>query len=286
MAALNSYDAILAALEAGKGQEVFFSKTAPAAQVAGAFHTSWAYTGTPGAGAWVGTGGSTAATMVSCNNNTIGALPFASPTTASGENPRILTVGGMVTTAVAGTVILVDRLADSGPLTTAAGGTCMITMPTGGWERYTDGVGVMAFMESLGTAPAAGSVFTLNYTNTDSVTARVSGPATTAATAHRCFGSGAPWFPLQGNDRGIKSIESISCTTVTASNIALVVCKPLLMLPVTTAFYYTERDLVIQTPKLPKLPVAADSSACLQWIFLAGATTSPTFTGSISLVNA
>lgn len=287
MAALNSYDAILAALEAGQGEEVFFTKTAAAAQVAGVFHTSWAYTGTPSAGTWVGAGGATAATLVTCDNTTVGALPITSPSTASGTNPRILTVGGMVSTAVAGTLMLVDRIADSGALTTAAGGTCTITMPVGGWARYTNGLGVMVFVESLGAAPASGSVFTLGYTNTDSVASRVSGAATTAATAHRVYGgSGSPWIPLQGTDKGIKSVESFTCTTVTAANVALVVCKPLLMLPATTAYYYSERDLVIQTPKMPKLPVSADTSSCLQWVFLAGAATTPTLIGSISLVAA
>jgi hypothetical protein len=89
----------------------------------------------------------------------------------------------------------------------------------------------------------------------------------------------------QGNDTGIKSIESISVTAVAALNIAVVVAKPLFMLPCVTATYYTERDMVIQTPKLPKMQVSADTTACLQWIFLPGAATTPTLTGSVSTVT-
>lgn len=287
MAALNSYDAVLAALEAGAGQEVFFSKTAAAAQVAGAFHTAWAYSGYPSAGSWAGAGGSTTATFVTCDSSTVGAMPITSPTTASATNPRIVTAGGMVNTAVAGTLMLVDRIADTGPLTTAAGGTCTVTMPAGGWARYTDGVGVMAYVESLSGTPTANAVVSLVYTNPLAVGSRVSGSATVvAAHTHRIFGTSGPFIAPQGTDTGFKSIESISVATAAALNIAVVVCKPLLMLPATTAYYYSERDLVIQTPKLPKLPVAADATSCLQWVFYAGAATTPILTGSISTVTA
>lgn len=285
MAALNSYDAILAALEAGQGQEVFFSKTAPIAQVAGAIHTSWAYTGYPGAGVWSGAGGAAAATMATCDSNTVGAIPLTSPTTASGQNPRIVSAGAMVNTAVGGTLMLVDRIADTGPLSTTLGNSCSITMPAGGWARYNNGVGVMAFLESLTGVPTANSNITLQYTNTDAASSRISGAAVAVAAAHRVIGTSGAFMALQGTDKGIKSIESISVTTATALNIAVVVCKPLLILPATTAYYYTERDMVIQTPKLPKLQVAADATACLQWIFFPGAATSPVLTGSLSMVT-
>lgn len=282
-----SYDAILAAMSAGGGQDVFFSKTAPAAQVAGAFHTSWAYTGIPSAGAWMGAGGAAAATLVTCDSSSTGALAIVSPTSASATNPYVASAGAMPTTSVLGTLMLVDRIADTGALTTAAGGTCTLTMPGGGWARYTDGVGVFAFVEALSSVPGAGSVVSLNYTNTGSTAGRISSSATTVATQHRVFGSSGPFMALQGADSGIKSIESISVTSVAASNIAVVVYKPLLIVPCVTANYYTERDLVIQTPgKFPKLHVAADNTACLQWIFFAGAATTPTITGSVATVTA
>lgn len=285
MPTLTSYDAILNALAAGMGQEIFFSKTAPAAQVAGAFHTSWAYTGVPTAGAWLGAGGAAAATLVTADSNSLGALPLVSPTTASATNPAIIAAGALPSTSVLGTLMLVDRLADTGALTTTAGGTCTLTMPSGGWARNTNGIGVMAFVESLTGVPSAGTVVALNYTNTDATTGRISSGATSVAGAHRAVGSSGPFMGLQGTDRGIKSIESLSITSVTALNIAVVVCKPLLMLPCVTANYYTERDCVIQTPKLPVLGVAADKTACLQWLFFAGAATTPVITGSVATVT-
>lgn len=285
MPAPTSYDSIIAGLAAGGGQEIWFAKTAPAAQVAGAFHTSWAYTGTPTAGAWAGAGGSTAATMVTCDSSTVGALTLTSPTSASGTNPYIIAAGAMPTTSVGGTLMLIDRIADTGALTTASGGTCTVTMPGGGWARYTDGIGLQAFVESLTGVPTATAVAALNYTNPAATAGRISSGATIAAAAHRVFGSSGPFMALQGSDNGIKSIESISLTTAAALNVAVVVCKPLLMIPCVTAGYYTERDLVIQTPKLPPLKVAADKTACLQWLFLPTGATTPVLIGSVATVT-
>lgn len=292
MPGFTSYDGILAALSAGKGQEVMYGKNFPITTAAGVYYSSWLFSGQTQAGALSGVGGSTTATLTTCNSNTVGAIPIVSPTTASGENPYLLTVGSMPTLTMAGSMILVDRIADTGLLTTASGATCTITNPGGGWARYNDGVGVMAYIESQASAPNATAVVAMSYTNTASTAGRIPTPATLTAVAYKVFGSGSnaptggPFFQLQGNDIGIKSIENISLTTAAALNIAVVVCKPILVLPCVTAAYYTERDLVIQTPKLPKLPVSADATACLQWIFVPNAAVAnPTIIGSVSTVT-
>lgn len=290
MAAITSYDQILSLLDAGGGQELFFQKTLVSAHATGGYHTSWANTGNPGVGSWAGSGGAATATMVNSDSTTVGALPLVSPTTVSGNNPRILTAGVMGSASMGGTLMLIDRLADTGALTTTFGGACTITMPGGGWARYTNGVGVMAFVESLELAtPSASTTISLNYTNPVPTATRTSGSATIVATKSRVFGTSGPFLTLQAGDTGIKSIESINVGAVTpaANSLAVVVCKPLLVIPCTTAYYYTERDLVIQTPKLPKLVVAADATACLQWIYFSGTTTAigTTFSGSVSTVT-
>lgn len=295
MPVFTSYDGIIAALTAGKGQEVFFSKKIGLAHVAGAPMSGWAYDGIPAAGNWVGAGGSVSATLVTCTNDTVGAIPIASPTTASGDDLYLLSAGVGQTygaQTMSGTLMLIDRLADTGPLTTAFGGSCALTMPvaTSLWARYADGIGVMAFVESLETTtPTASTTISLTYTNPAGTGSRVSGSTTIAATKSRAFGtSNSPFLSLAGGDTGIKTIESIQVGAVTpaASTIALVVCKPLLIIPSTVTGHYAERDLIIQTPKLPKLEVAADQSACLQWLFLpnAATTVSSVFSGSVSVV--
>lgn len=291
MAGFTSYDSIINALTVlNKGQEARFVKTSPASEVAGATHTTWAFTGDPVPGTWIGTGGSVSTTMAHCNSTTVGALPIASPTTASGENLFITTVGAMPNVASNGMLVLVDRLADTGALTTTTGSSCIVTMPTGGaWERFGDGVGVMACVESLAGTPTAGSIFTLTYTNSDGTPARVSSQSLTSSTTlHRTYGSGLSMgFALQGADVGIQSIQSIGVSGVTPANLAIVVFKVLATIPMTSAYQYSERDLVIQTPKLPKLPIStstADTSSCLQWVVIPGTTSAVTINGSISLV--
>lgn len=294
MPGFQSYDGILAALSAGMGQEMFFQKSLPAAHVAGNFYTSWAYPGTPAVGAWAGAGGAAAATLVTTNSATPGALTLASPTSVSATNPYILSAGvvqAVGAQTIAGTLMLIDRLADTGPLTTTFGGSCSLTMPvaTSLWARYPDGVGVQAFVESLETTiPTVSTTIALTYTNTAGTGSRTSGSTTIAATKSLVKGTSGPFLSLASGDLGIKTIESIQVGAVTpaANSIALVVCKPLLILPCTTTGYYVERDLVIQTPKLPKLQVAADASACLQWIFFpnAATTSGAVFMGSVATV--
>lgn len=287
-----SYDAIINALSVlNKGQEVFFQRTIPAAHVAGQFFTSWANTGVPIAGGWYGTGAG-APTMANVDSSTAGSIPIVSPTFASGENPYIVTAGIMQAagaTSLSGTLMLVDRLADTGSLTTAIG-TGVVTPPGGGWSRYNTGAGVMAFVEALTGAPTANIVVQLSkYTNQAGTANQVSGLSTaTAATLHRTYGTTGPFISLASGDTGIRSIEEITISGANALNVAIVVCKPLLMIPCTTLSYFSERDLVIQTPKLPKLEVTAgNKTACLQWIYMANAATSASsvFVGSVSTVT-
>ena len=291
--AFNSYDSILAAISAGNSQEVQFGKLWPVNPVAAVIYSSWLFTGQTAAGTLAGAGGTTAATLVTCNSNTVGAIPIVSPTSASATFPYILSAGAMSTLSLSGTIMLIDRIADSGVLTTASGATCTMTMPAGGvWARYPSGVGVQAFMEGQAAAPTATAVVAMSYTNTVPTAGRIPSPVTLTAVAYKVFGSGAnaptgsPFFLLQGNDQGIASVQNTSMTVAAAANVALVICKPLLIIPCTTALFYTERDCVIQTPKLPKLPVTTDASACLQWLFFPNAApTTPTILGSVTLVT-
>lgn len=50
-----------------------------------------------------------------------------------------------------------------------------------------------------------------------------------------------------------------------AGTAALVLCKPLLDIPLTTASVAVERDLLNQLPSLPKI----EDGACLTWIYMA-----------------
>lgn len=130
--------------------------------------------------------------------------------------------------------------------------------------RYTDGKGVRAFY-SLNTANGTGAQnFSYNYTNTTPTSGRTPGGViantASAITGHMSHSGVAaanfgPFLPMAGGDAGIKSIESaqFSAASGSAGFIDLVLCKPLMAIPVTTAFIAAERDLLTQLPSLPRI---------------------------------
>lgn len=150
-----------------------------------------------------------------------------------------------------------------------------VTLP-----RYTDGAGVQAFITPSTVMGAATPSISIGYTNSASTVGRAT-PATlpigntaAAVTSVVYSGTGAgkfgPFIPLQAGDAGIKSVQSISLSASYVSGVLnLVLCRPLLTLPITTLGVTAERDLVNQFASMPKVY----DGACLAWLMLAGAAT-------------
>ena len=150
-----------------------------------------------------------------------------------------------------------------------------VTLP-----RYTDGAGVQAFITPSTVMGAATPSISIGYTNSASTVGRAT-PATlpigntaAAVTSVVYSGTGAgkfgPFMPLQAGDAGIKSVQSINLSASYVSGVLnLVLCKPLLTLPITTLGVTAERDLVNQFASMPKVY----DGACLAWLMLAGAAT-------------
>ncbi len=150
------------------------------------------------------------------------------------------------------------------------------------WPRYADGKGVQAFIVPSIVMGAGTPTYTLGYTNTASSSGRLTpaSPVLPTSTASAIVGSvpysgtGAgkvgPFLPLQGGDQGILSVQSISLSaTHTSGCLNVVICKPLLTLPVTTVGVASERDLVNMLPSMPRIYDGAN----LQWLMYAGAAT-------------
>jgi hypothetical protein len=170
-------------------------------------------------------------------------------------------------------------------LNTSQALTNTLTLP-----RYTDGKGVRAFYTCTVSNGANAQNFSFGasgYTNQDDVTGRSIG-AVVANTASAAVGhmshSGVaannfgPFLPLMGGDAGIKSVQSaqFSAASASAGFVDLVLCKPLAMIPITTAFISSERDLLSQVPSLPQI----HDGAVLGLILMAGgAVTTASFTG-------
>jgi hypothetical protein len=150
-----------------------------------------------------------------------------------------------------------------------------VTLP-----RNTDGAGVQAFLTPSTVMGAATPNISLGYTNSASVAGRATpavlpaGNSAAAVTSIVYSGTGAgkygPFIPLQGGDAGIKSVQSINLSASYVSGVLnLVLCKPLMTLPITTFGVTAERDLINQFMSMPKIP----DGACLSWLMLAGAAT-------------
>ena len=150
-----------------------------------------------------------------------------------------------------------------------------VTLP-----RYTDGAGVQAFITPSTVMGAGTPNLSLVYTNSAGTGSRAT-PTTlpignTAAPVTQIVYSGTgngkfgPFMPLAAGDAGIRSVQSINLSaTYTSGVLNLVLCKPLLTLPITTVGVTAERDLVNQFMSMPKV----HDGACLAWLMLAGAAT-------------
>lgn len=150
-----------------------------------------------------------------------------------------------------------------------------VTLP-----RYTDGAGVQAFLTPSTVMGAATPNLSIGYTNSAGTASRAT-PATlpignTAAAVTSIVYSGTgsgkfgPFMPLQAGDAGIRSVQTVNLSASYVSGVLnLVLCKPLMTMPITTLGVTSERDLVNQFMSMPKVY----DGACLAWIMLAGAAT-------------
>lgn len=192
---------------------------------------------------------------------------------------HLLNAGAWTTAAVgAGAVLYVVDLLGCYPkiLTNSASSQTLnntITLP-----RYTAGDNVRAFytLNAANGANAANS--SMIYTNAANVGSRSLGTVVShtasAITGHMSHtgvaaGNFGPFLPLAGGDTGIRSVQSFqfSAASASAGFIDLVLCRPLMALPITTAFIPAERDLLTQLPSLPQVR----DGAVLGFILQAGA---------------
>lgn len=150
-----------------------------------------------------------------------------------------------------------------------------VTLP-----RYTDGAGVQAFLTPSTVMGAATPNITLNYTNSAGTAGKATpvtlpiGNSAAAVTSVVYSGTGSgkygPFIPLAAGDAGIRSVQSINLSASYVSGVLnLMLCRPLLTLPITTLGVTAERDLVNQFASMPRVY----DGACLHWLMLAGAAT-------------
>lgn len=192
----------------------FFAKNLAANGVAGRPTSYWAVSGIPGPGSYDNT---LNGTILSSESGLVnGQIPFYNA--ASGKQKYLGRLCAMATTA--GPILLVDRLWHNGGISVTTTSPQAITTPT--WPARdnngtSNGEGILIGLEVESTTGSGTPTLTINYTNSAGVSGRT---ATNTFSTASSSGAGAFFmFGLQGLDRGVKSIESLTFSSTWTSGL-------------------------------------------------------------------
>ncbi len=219
MGALADFDALKASIENGRVYPyIKNSITTNSAR----WMSYW--TATPNAGA-------APTTAAACNASTVGAL-LQEPKLSALTNSFYLAQADLaVQTSAFTSLMLVDRLSHQGGLSGSATSTLTTNLPTAALTRYTDGEGVMVALEVYTALGTIAITVTLSYTNQAGVSGRTSKPVVIGGSSDSTV---SRFFPvsLQDDDTGIRSVESVTPSTSTASGTyGVTLFKPLMLFP-------------------------------------------------------
>lgn len=266
MVGFSSYDDLISETTvSGKVLDFHFNKIHTATMEAvGTWTSLWQDAGLPGAGA--NSAGTPGAVFTGAN----GSLNWANQ---SPDTKHILTFG--CTATATGTLMLYDRLCGVGGISVATTGDKTIT--SAALTRYTDGIGVQAWLEFSTAGSASTPIVTLNsYTDNDGNTGQT-GTATTL-TATPVVQSMFP-LTLASGDTGVRAISTINVGTATTAGVVnVLLIKPLAYIATSTV--WNEKDMVLQLSSLPR--VYDGASLGLAWL-PSSSTAATTVTGCIRL---
>ena len=182
--------------------------------------------------------GSLPSTAVAPDDTTNGALFFSPNFLGSSAKKRVIAAAGHSCnlpgslTQFALQQIIIDRLSHQGGLSGIVATPQTTNLPTAALTRYTDGVGVMIAIEIYTQVGTTATNLTVSYTNSSGVGGRVTKPIDFGGSTLRQNGH-VFILPLQDDDIGVKSVESVTLagTTGTAGNFGVTLFKPLLAVP-------------------------------------------------------
>lgn len=286
--ALASYDDIIAAIAAGKGQQRMFHKVVTSQMAAGGAHSLWMFGSMPAAGS---VGGTTPGLWTAQDSSTAGAIAFANP--SGGDLLHLVLFGCNPSAASAGTMMIYDRLGQIEYLPLQDGSLPEVQAITSDFTaRLDSGEGAQIFGEiSTTTAMATTApVFQItSYTNQAGTTGRqsevVTGNTIGSASAQGRFPYTNKWFiGLQAGDTGVRSVEEFTLTTSAGTagvKMNLVAARPLTFIPMNSANVYVERDCVLATVRLPRIR----DNACLALAVMSAGTNQPQFNGNLFAVS-
>ena len=254
------------------------STFATTAHTAGLWYSLMRGGGNPAADTILGTGTNLAFQALSDTVATASGIPHGGNV---GGHKVLLSAAAQTAAATTApcVLMLVDMLGFY-PITTVTTTGAQTLNNTVTLPRYTDGAGVQAFLTPSTVMGAATPNITLNYTNSAGTAGKATpvtlpiGNSAAAVTSVVYSGTGSgkygPFIPLAAGDAGIRSVQSINLSASYVSGVLnLMLCRPLLTLPITTLGVTAERDLVNQFASMPRVY----DGACLHWLMLAGAAT-------------
>ena len=128
--------------------------------------------------------------------------------------------------------------------------------------RYTDGKGVQMMAVTI-SARTGGQQFSVSYTNSDGVagrttplvtqnTAAAPGTITTATTA-TTGGTSGPFIPLQDDDEGVRSVQSVTMAGVDTGFFAIVLVKPLAQTVIRGIDAPYDKDMLLFASELERI---------------------------------
>jgi len=255
-------------------------------QAAGLWYDLSCGAGNPGSDAAYGGGTNKAFQSLDDTSTTSPGIPHGGDVSAETKHIINASAFSAAATTMPAVFMLVDRLGFYPIRTvTTTGDQALdntVVFPTG---RHTNGAGLRAYVVcSSGAATTAMGAATPNirmtYTNqagtAGQLTPSVLPVGTTAAPKGNIVYSGTgagkygPFMPLAAGDSGIRSVQQFNLSASYLSGVLnLVICRPLLTLPMTTIGVAAERDLLNQVPSLPRVFDGAN----LSWLMYAGAAT-------------
>lgn len=275
-----SNDALINALTVnGTYSQYNWNKQTPgSAYTAGRWYDLSQLAGSPVANAYTGTA---LAAQVPTESTGFG-MPHGGNVSTLTKHILNISAVTAVATGVPSTLLLVDMCLYY-PQIAMNSATRQTLDNTNTLTRYTNGVGLRSFL-AISTVVGTGAHNIDNtastgtaYTNTAATVKEH--PGTIACTASAIVthlthsGSVAnnvgPFLPLAAGDVGITNYTHFKLTAAPASSgkAALVICKPLVSIPLTTTSVGVERDLLNQIPSMPRVM----DGACLTWLLFTGA---------------
>lgn len=281
MAGFTSQDDIINSLTvSGRGYRTDWQKStfATTAHTAGAWYSLFRGGGNPGADTILGTGTNLAFQALTDATTNATGIPHGG--NVGGFKVLLNAAAQTAAATTAPCVLMLVDLLGFYPITTVTTTGDQALNNTVTLPRYTDGAGVQAFLTPSTVMGAGTPNIRLTYTDSGGTAGNLT-PATlpignTAAPVTQIVYSGTgagkfgPFVPLATGDAGIRSVQQFSLSASYVSGVLnLVLCKPLMTLPITTLGVTAERDLVNQFASMPKVY----DGACLAWLMLAGAAT-------------